>query len=422
MTGRETPPGRTTRTRPVAGPWLGRDVAVEVSAVAHGGHCVARPVGDPAGRVVFVRHALPGERVVARVTEDGGGAFCRADAVEILRPAPGRVAPPCGYAGPGGCGGCDWQHADPDIQRGLKGSVVREALARIAGLPAVDVEVAAVPGGPLGWRTRVQFAADPAGRLGLRRHRSHQVQPLEHCPLAAPGVARSGVLDRRWPGDAEVEVIAVGAGDPTVLSTRRRVLRTGPAVRTVQAAGRQWRLSAGAFWQVHPSAADTLAECVRELLRPAPGESGLDLYAGAGLFAGVLATGVGDTGRVLAIEGDRVAAADASANLADLGWVSVHRARVGARVLADLAPRADVVVLDPPRTGAGPEVTAAVCGLAPRAIAYVACDPAALARDVRRAREHGYLLAAVRAFDIFPMTHHVECVALLEPADAAGAG
>ena len=130
-----------------------------VGPVAHGGHCVARHEG----RVVFVRHSLPGERVVVRVTEDRHPGFCRADAIEVLEASPSRVERPCPYSGPGLCGGCDWQHVDPAEQRRLKADVVREQLARLAGLDDVAVTVEELPGGPLRWRSRARFAVDRTG-------------------------------------------------------------------------------------------------------------------------------------------------------------------------------------------------------------------------------------------------------------------
>src|SRR5689334_22485470 len=168
------------------------------------------------GRVVFVRHALPGERVLARVTEDRGGSFCRADAVSILRASPSRVEPPCPYAHPGGCGGCDLQHAAPAAQRELKASVVREQLSRLGGVVSVD-GVEELPGGSLGWRTRVQFAVDPAGRAGLHPHRSREVVPIEQCPIAAPRISSLGLTDLPWPGLAAVEAVVTSGGDDAVV-------------------------------------------------------------------------------------------------------------------------------------------------------------------------------------------------------------
>jgi tRNA/tmRNA/rRNA uracil-C5-methylase (TrmA/RlmC/RlmD family) len=393
------------------GPWLGRELELEVGPVAHGGHCVARVEG----RVVFVRHALPGERVVARVTEDGGGSFCRADAVRVLAAAPERVEPPCPHAGPGRCGGCDWQHATGAAQRAGKAAVVREQLARLAGLPDVPVTVEPLSAELLGWRTRVRYAVGPDGRTGLRRHRSHELEPVRRCPLGTPAVTAAAVGERVWPAGTEVEVVASTGGDTAVV--RRDAgggaeVVEGPDTVRERAGGRVWRVAATGFWQVHPAAADTLAGCVLDFLRPAPGESVLDLYAGSGLFAGLLAEAVGPTGRVLAVEADRRAAADAAAAVPGL---EVRAARVSPGLLGGLGLRPDLVVLDPPRAGVGTDVMAAVLALRPRAVAYVACDPAALARDLRVALDSGWALRRLRAFDLFPMTHHVETVALLCP-------
>jgi tRNA/tmRNA/rRNA uracil-C5-methylase (TrmA/RlmC/RlmD family) len=180
----------------------------------------------------------------------------------------------------------------------------------------------------------------------------------------------------------------------------------------------EFRLSARGFWQVHPQAAAAFVAHLRRELAPQPGERALDLYAGVGLFALALADAVGPTGAVLAIESDAHAVADAKSNLRLRPVVELRRGKVD-RALKPLVRqriRTDLVVLDPPRAGAGKSVIKDICALAPRAIAYVACDPAALARDVAYAREAGYGMRSLRAFDAFPMTHHVECIAILEPA------
>ncbi|MDA8290491.1 MAG: TRAM domain-containing protein, partial [Actinomycetota bacterium] len=172
--------------------------------MASGGGCVARA---PDGRVVFVRHALPGELVVARVTAESA-SFLRADAVAVLEPSADRVDPPCPHAGPGRCGGCDWQHVALAAQRELKGGLVSGHLRHLAG---VEVPVVVEPledDAGLGWRTRVRFAVGPNGAVGFRRHRSHDVEPVERCPVASAEVERAGVEARPWPGAREVEVFA----------------------------------------------------------------------------------------------------------------------------------------------------------------------------------------------------------------------
>jgi tRNA/tmRNA/rRNA uracil-C5-methylase (TrmA/RlmC/RlmD family) len=380
------------------------------------------------GRVVFVRHALPGERVVVQVTEDRHARYCRADAVEVLTAAPERVERPCPYSGPGRCGGCDWQHVSHAGQLALKAAVVREQLSRLAGLD-LPVVVEALPGGPLRWRSRARFAVDRAGEPGLRRHRSHDVLPLDDCPITVEPAAQA-VLGQRWPGAGAVDVAVDSAGVVTTTRLDRRgvprstrVLRPGadvpeePAGRAQRSAGgRDWEVEGTGFWQVHPAAADALVEAVTAFAAVRPGETVLDLYAGAGLFGGALGPGVGAEGRVVCVESDAAACAAADANLADLPQAEVWQGDVDApglsELLADLG-RPDVVVLDPPRAGAGPDVSRVIAGADPRAVVYVACDPASLARDVAAFAAAGYRLEALRAFDAFPMTAHVECVALL---------
>ncbi|MEV7396211.1 TRAM domain-containing protein [Aeromicrobium sp. NPDC092404] len=399
------------------------DPIVDVGPIAHGGHCVARLDGQ----VVFVRHTLPGERVRIRIT-DRSTSFLRADAVEVLEAAPGRVERPCPWAGPGLCGGCDFQHVDPAVQRELLGDVVREQLRRLAGI-TWDGEVEAVEPEALDWRTRMQFAVDAEGRPGLRKHRSHEIVPVDRCLIAHPDLP--DVLGRRW--DAEsVEAIVSSTGD-TLLVTDASIpdeveaavdgvvavdgtTRGGRGSVTERVLAADFRVSGSGFWQVHPDAAATLVEAVLEAAEVADGDTVLDLYAGVGLFTTFLADDAGEDGAVLSVESDRGASRDARRNLHDFPQVRLVSDPVE-RALRNgsLGQSADVVVLDPPRTGAKKAV-AGIVDLAPRRIVYVACDPAALARDLASFAARGYVLDSLRAFALFPMTHHVECVAVLSPA------
>jgi tRNA/tmRNA/rRNA uracil-C5-methylase (TrmA/RlmC/RlmD family) len=455
----------------------GQVIQVTTVDVAHGGWCVARPDDGP---VVFVRHALPGETVLARVTEVTS-RLARAEAVEILTPSPDRVRPPCPHAGPGGCGGCDWQHATLPAQRSLKAAVIRQQLKRLAGLDR-EVTVEALPGdeepgdrepgggpgaalrpaGPgLGWRTRVQFAVRPDGVAGLRAHRSHEVIDIGECLIAHPAITDLGILPRRWLGASSVEaLVAAGSGERAVVITAGKVKgrsvsiegiaadsvlrRSGRGFTPVRgrtylsqrAAGRDWRVSAGAFWQVHPGAADVLTQAVMTALEPQPGDVALDLYCGAGLFAGALAPAVGPGGTVVGVEADAAAVRDARYNLRDWPWARVHKGDVSAvlrrggprAAAAGALPAARLVVADPPRSGLAREVIdylgAAEHGTAEHGtarFAYVSCDPATLARDIGLLVARGWTLADLRAFDAFPMTHHVECVATLVTASAKAA-
>jgi tRNA/tmRNA/rRNA uracil-C5-methylase (TrmA/RlmC/RlmD family) len=458
----------------------GQVVELTVVDVAHGGWCVARPQDAP---VVFIRHALPGETVLARLTEVTS-RLARADAVEILKPSPDRVQAPCPHAHPGGCGGCDWQHATLPAQRSLKAAVVRQQLRRLAG---VDREVTVEPlpgdepgdeetgrdetgpeagaeetgagpaGGGLGWRTRVQFSVRRDGVAGLRAHRSHDVIDVGRCLIAHPAITDLGIPARRWPGASSVEaLVAAGSGERAVVITpggRSNATRGNPgrpvsidgikadsvlrrtghsltplrghSYLSQRAAGRDWRVGAGAFWQVHPAAADVLSDAVMAALAPEPGDVAVDLYCGAGLFAGPLAQAVGPGGTVIGVEADHAAVRDARHNLREWPWARVHKGDVttvlGRGGQTGALPPARLVVADPPRAGLAREVidylAAAENGVV--RFAYVSCDPATLARDIGLLVARGWALDGLRAFDAFPMTHHVECVATLLADPAA---
>ncbi|MET8505333.1 TRAM domain-containing protein [Streptomyces sp. NPDC004787] len=428
---------------------IGEEYEVEVGPVAHGGHCIARTEG---GRVLFVRHALPGERVRARVTEgEETSRFLRADAVEVLEASKDRIEAPCPFSGPGKCGGCDWQHAKPGAQRRLKGEVVAEQLKRLAGLTpeeagwdgtVVPAEGDKLPAGQVPqWRTRVQYAIDAEGRAGLRKHRSHEVEVIDHCMIAAEGVSELGIERRTWEGMASIEAVAAtGSQDRQVILTPRpgaqlpiveldkpvSILRVHegdgsvhrvhgrPFVRE-RADDRTYRVGNGGFWQVHPKAADTLVRAVMQGLLPRKGETALDLYCGVGLFAGALADRLGENGAVLGIESGKRAVEDARHNLADFPRVRIEQGKVESVLPRTGITEVDLIVLDPPRAGAGKQTVHHLSRLGARRIAYVACDPAALARDLAYFRDGGYRVRTLRVFDLFPMTHHVECVAILEP-------
>ncbi len=476
--GRRSQPSAPVGQRDIA---VGQDIEVTVEDVAQGGWCVAKPEGLP---VLFVRHALPGERVVARVTEVTS-KFGRADAVTVLEAAADRVEAPCPQARPGGCGGCDWQHASLPAQRALKAAVIAQQLKRLAGLDhAVTVEplpgdaeitatgdtpetaapetaapetaapetaapASAAPG--LGWRTRVQFAVDSGGVAGLRGHRSHRVVDIGDCLIAHDAIRDLDIPGHDWSGAAAVEVAVGGADAPENLAVtvvtegarsgqrgagqnraarnragqrgrngrdrlpgRKRELIEGRPFLAENAAGRLWQVGASGFWQVHPAAAGVLSAAVVAALEPKPGDTVLDLYCGAGLFAGIVAPLVGPEGSVTGVESDPPAVKNARQNLSGYPWAGCRPGDVAELAAAGDLPQARLVIADPPRAGLAREVIDWLTGdSSPERFAYVSCDPATLARDLALLLAGGWHLDGLRAFDAFPMTHHVECVATL---------
>jgi tRNA/tmRNA/rRNA uracil-C5-methylase (TrmA/RlmC/RlmD family) len=381
---------------------VGRRFEVECGPIAHGGHVVARVPADVpgiGGVVVFVRHALPGERVMVAITEGAvGDRFLRGDAVAVSGTSSDRVTPPCPHAGPGKCGGCDLQHVAPHRQRVWKAQVVQEQLRRIAGIDReVTVQPLRDPEDGLRWRRRMRYHRLPDGRLGLRRHRSHDLEPVADCLVQAP--------------DAIVVVEGEPLDSPTVVE------HVGPHAFEVRADG---------FWQAHRDAPEVFGAAVLELGAIRSGDRVVDLYAGVGVLSAPLAAAVGEAGEVLAVEGDREAARLAAANLAGYPWARVVGAPVAGALGSEVgAGRTyDVVVLDPPRVGARRDVVERIVALSPRTVVHVACDPAAFARDAGLLAEHGYTLTELQAFDAYPMTHHVEVVGRFDrdPEDDPVAG
>jgi len=529
----------------------GETLELTVGAVAHGGHCVARIAQGPdAGRVVFVRHALPGEKVLARITDKG--KVWRADAIEILDNAsPYRVPSFWPEAGPDGVGGGELAHVSPQGQRLWKAAVVAEQMRRLAGLDVSTVNpklaVSAVTLGPLhhapyrpessgpdyaentwaaqsqdgfvsgepqsnssnergggfgvepaanwpegaGYRTRIDLLVNDAGQAGMRQARSHTIVPLADMPLATDDLREfakaQGVWQKRWLPNSRLSAVAPAtlgrkpevsrsnqiqpqisianratveqAGGHACAPSNRLVLVNGEPpvaagdelVEQVQAQGRTFRyqLAPGGFWQVHATAPETLVNAVLDAVGDLEARRVLELYSGAGLFTLPFAAAMGPKGKLVTVEGSKVAVEYAQQNLVGLGeQLANERAGAGRksgpgtdssggegpmlgkkllpkteqlagsvdRTLAKLQKsqpelRFNIVLVDPPREGLGKGVVEQIAAFEPEKIVYVSCDPAALARDTSRFIQNGYHLTVLRAFDLFPMTHHVESVA-----------
>ena len=392
-------------------------VQVTIEKVAHGGHFIARHEGA----VIFVRHGIPGENCTIQITSTGS-SFNRADVVSVETPSEFRVQAPCSFANRNGCGGCDFQHISVDHQRTLKSDVIAEQFSRIAKIDLrIDVEEV---GESTQWRTRAIATTDRNGKLGFYKSRSHSIAPVTDCIICVETMNFSEIASRDLKGDVRVEISASNTGERSIALAPTRGeekarLTEGPSVLHENVLGRALEVSQESFWQSHKNAPEVLTQVVLDFAQLNPGEHVLDLYGGVGLFSAAIVDAVGPTGHVDLIEGSKIATADAARNFAAHSNVTIATGDV-----AKLLPRitaADVVVLDPPRDGAGKDAVAHIARLAPRAIVYVACDPAALARDTAYLADHSYSLVKVRAFDLFPMTHHIECVALYARAEVSSA-
>ena len=396
---------------PKSARWAVGDIfETEIEKVAHGGHFIARHEGA----VFFIRHGIPGEKCRVVITSIGS-SFNRGDVVEVLDPSPDRVSPPCSYAHRSGCGGCDFQHISMARQRQLKSEVITEQFARIAKMN-LRIEVEEVSPA-LHWRTRSIATTNSVGRLGFYGARSHNVVPIDDCIIMAPDMKMPELTARSWKSDVRIEIAISSMKERNIaLATKESKARLTEGNQTLheEVMGKLLEVSQDSFWQSNASAPATLTGAVLDYAELRNGDHVLDLYGGVGLFTSVMVDIVGIDGVIDLIEGSKSATADATKNFAKNPNVKI--------VTGDVAhhlPRitsADVVVLDPPREGAGKTVVSEIVRLTPRRVVYVACDPAALARDTAYFLEKGYTLSTIRAFDLFPMTHHIECVALFLPA------
>lgn len=383
---------------------VGDRLTLEVERVAHGGHFIAHAQGV----TIFVRGAITGERVIAEVT-DVKKRIALAETIEVLSASPHRREAPCHYFRDRACGGCDFQHIELRYQRELKSEVVVDAFRRIAGM-TIDVECLPAKGDESGfkWRTRMDFTVTPSKRIALHPHRSESLTEITSCLIAHESIdvdvinkSLEGSKIRPW---ERLRVGVDGKGTMKITDRDRFV--------DMEVGGKSFPLSLESFWQPHLAAASTLVDQVKELLGAREGDHVLDLYGGVGLFTAFLRDAVGNQGMVTLIESDPVAISDAKRIFSGDRRVRVLAGKVEQKIRE--IDSCDLVLLDPPRSGVavGPMgVVAELERLQPREILYISCDPATLARDAKALVQAGYEMAVIRAFDLFPMTEHIESVA-----------
>ena len=417
---------------------------------------LGQAMGRHKGKVIFIRGGLPGERVRARIVEEGR-RWARGELIDVLHASPDRVEPPCPYFGPGQCGGCQWQHIAYPRQLVLKQEIVSDQLQRLGHVSDPPVQPARGVGERWGYRNHVQFAVDGQGHMGFRRAASHQVIPVDRCLLLHPLLDElHSALDLEWPDLARLSLRAGTATGEQMLVFEAKereapelevdlplsavLLRPGEAPLILagnayieeQVAALRYRISAESFFQVNTAGAEALVDTVLSFLEPGAEDRALDAYCGVGLFALALA---GRVAEVIGIESAPSAALDFAWNVEALGqqevtliegpveevlawWVEAGQGPSpqpddeGEAMLPSFGQQIDLAVVDPPRRGMGPQAIAALAHLKPRCVAYVSCDPAILARDAQAFLQAGYRLASVQPLDMFPQTYHVESVGL----------
>lgn len=411
--------------------FVGTVCELDITNVAHGGVFVARHEG----RVIFVADTLPGERVLARITDASQKSFWRADTVEVLTPSADRqehvwsaasvTRDPAQRAG-----GAEFGHIKLATQRDLKAFVLEDSLSRMAKIER-RVEVEALEGDNeskgTGWRTRVRLHVDADGKVGPYAARSHSVIEVDDLPLAASRIAELAPFGQRIPGIDFIDLVGPSSESARAIAGNidngKNKKRPAPEPISEMVGKRAFKVDVRGFWQVHRHAAATLSEAVSSVIDEAlfdPRAANHDLYGGVGLFAAAVGDRFGSTTRMTSVESDEMATEYALDNLAE--WVGARAVTARVDRYLDSVRRdlnavekaryaAATIVLDPPRAGAGKEVVNSLAELSPAQLVYVACDPVALSRDVALFAERGYQLEELRAFDLFPNTHHVEAVA-----------
>ena len=382
-------------------------LTLNIEKVAHGGLCVARHDGV----VIFVRHALPGEIVEAKlISLAPGKRSWFAQTISVKKASEKRITPKCEFFKADGCGGCDWQHADSQYQRELKLEVLVEQLERfgqVANARQIS-SINAVEPSQSNWRTRIRVVANDQGKWGFRKTRSHEVQVVDKCLIADNSI--NDVLKTLPVGNPDDEILIVKSKEETIVYPVEKRAPSAPN-STQEVDGHDFAVAGDGFWQVHPGAASVLSRQIKESVKGLKVESFADLYAGVGVLAHSLLQEF-PLANAIVVEADRSAAQNAKENLKSFKNVQVSSERVD-KWVRGVKNKFDVVILDPPRSGAGQSVMQQICRQTLQKIIYIACDPAALARDVLIAKKNGWKLETVVAFDLFPQTQHIESVAVL---------
>jgi 23S rRNA (uracil1939-C5)-methyltransferase len=421
---------------------------VQIEKPIYGGAFLARIEG----KAVFVPLALPGEQARVRIVEDKRG-YSTAEAEEIVATAPQRVVPACRHFG--ACGGCQYQHADYTAQLAFKHAILRETLERGGVHPPDDVEVLSAE--PWAYRNRIRLAFDAAGNPGYRGRQSHAVTPIAECPIAAPLLVRAALSANEifqtpafMTRPTEISLFCTGEETALLMSVtvagggknefdefartlagripelkgaelvvegrngqpQRRVAQWGATSLLYRAAGFDYRVGHGAFFQVNRRLVDALVERVTGGLK---GALAWDLFAGVGLFARQLAM---QFERVVAVESSPAAITALKENLSGTGASVLQAATLDFLRSARKGERAPLavpglIIVDPPRMGLGAETATLLGEIAAPALVYVSCDPATLARDLKALQNTGYRIDAITFADLFPQTFHLETVVAL---------
>ena len=381
---------------------IGDILTLDVGIVAHGGHFIARYNNQ----VIFVRHAITGEKAKVKITSINS-KLAFGDAIEILQPSRDRVNSPCKYSKPDGCGGCDFQHISLSMQKKLKKNIIQEQFKRISKIDIDPEFITIEPLSGLFWRSRLDLATSYEGRAGMYSHKSNKIIEIDECLIAVEKINKSNVFYQHWDSLDRLSLSASSENELNVSQAGKNILGSDKLNEIVD--GNFYKISPKSFWQSHKNAPSVLLKQVIKFADIKLGDIVCDLYGGVGLFTNPLAKLVGEKGKVHLIERDNSCIKDAKKMFQDRRNIIIYHGRVEQKI--GKIKNIDIIILDPPRNGAGKQVMYQIIDKKPKSIIYVSCDPASLARDTRILLDNNYILDNLVGLDLFPMTHHIECVA-----------
>ena len=381
---------------------IGDIVTLDIGVIAHGGHFIARHNNQ----VVFVRHAITGEIANVKITSINS-KLAFGDAIEILKSSKDRVKPPCKYSKPGGCGGCDFQHISAEIQQSLKKIIIQDQFKRIAKIDINPDVISVEPFTGLHWRSRLDLAISNNGKTGLYSHKSDVVIEIDECLIAVEKINKSEVFNKWWNGEDRLSMSVSSENELNVNRSGKTILGLDELKEVVEE--NTYIISPKSFWQSHINAPSLLVQKVIKYADIKLGDRVCDLYGGVGLFTAPIAKLIGETGEIHIIEKDNDCIRDAKKIFQNKKNIIIHHGKVEQKL--SKIKNIGIIILDPPRNGAGRQVIKQIIDKKPKSIVYVSCDPASLARDTKILIENNYTLNNLIGLDLFPMTHHVECVA-----------
>jgi tRNA/tmRNA/rRNA uracil-C5-methylase (TrmA/RlmC/RlmD family) len=377
-------------------------ITVDIGPIAHGGHFISRHNGQ----VVFVRHAITDEIAVVKITSIGS-KIAFGDAIEILKPSTDRVIAPCKYSSPELCGGCDFQHISMTAQLKLKKLVIEEQFERIANIK-INPEVlnAGIDSG-LHWRTHLDFAISRNNNVGLYAFKTKEVIEIDECLIAVDAINQLDIFKSKWDGDERLSVFASSLNEVSIHRSDKKI--SGPSEINEVVEGKSYNISHGSFWQSHINAPKILIKKLMEFANLELGDRVCDLYGGVGLFTAPILEIIGEVGEIHLIENNSRCIKDAKKIFENQKNVIIHHGKVEQKL--GRIKNIDVIIMDPPRTGATKQVINQIIEKKARSIIYISCDPASLARDTKILLNNSYSLDKIIGLDLFPMTHHIECIA-----------